>query len=245
MYQNLPNICYECGVPLDKESLTKEHVPPKCFFPKNDRNSLITVPSCREHNSGKSDDDEHLLQIISIQILANEKGQDIGVNKALKGIYRNKKKAKSLARNASLVYIQEEGDDRVRPTFAFKFDEDKFNNSISAICKGLYYYEFHKVFDGEIKSYNEFKISLDYDSIHKNEIYEKSRSFIRKYFSNIERKGENQSIFYYQIIENSEEELDASYIIRLCFYEGIGILVFLKEKKKFKLNPLTSALNRF
>ena len=59
MYKNLPNICYECGATLDKESLTKEHVPPKSFFPKSDRDSLITVPACVKHNGGKSDDDEY------------------------------------------------------------------------------------------------------------------------------------------------------------------------------------------
>lgn len=243
MYQNLPNICYECGIPLDKAKLTKEHVPPKCFFPKSDRSSLITIPSCEEHNGGKSDDDEHLLQMISIQILANDKEQDIGVNKALRGLYRNKKKIKSLASTATLVYFKEKETDSFKQTFAFKFDEQKFDKGISSICKGLYYYEFHKVFNGDIKIYNEFKISLDDNSIHRNKTYEENRALIKKCFSNIEKKGENQSIFYYQVLKGPQE-LNFSYAIRLCFYEGIGILAFLKEKKNFKLNALTAALYR-
>ena len=241
MYQDLPNICYECGILLDQESLTKEHVPPKCLFPKSDKISLITVPSCIEHNGGKSGDDENFLQIISLQILANEKGKNIATNKAVKSILRSRKRTKSLARDATLVYVDEEKNGRLKPTFAFKFNEDEFNSSISSICKGLYYHEFHKVFDGEIKIYNEFQISLDDDSLKKNQEYEKNRIMIKKNFSNMERKGENQEIFYYQLMK-PPKGLGFSLAIRLCFYEGIGILAFLQEKKEFKLNAITSAL---
>lgn len=241
MYQEIPNICYECGIPLNQESLTREHVPPKCFFPRGDKDALITVPSCIEHNGGKSNDDEHLLQIISLQILANEKGQNIATNKAVKSILRNRKRTRSLASTATLVYVDEKRTGQLKPTFAFKFDEDKFNNSISAICKGLYYYEFHKVFNGNIKIYNEFEISLDEDSTKKNEEFENNRSLIEKNFSNIERKGENQEIFYYQIMK-PPKDLGFSFAIRLCFYEGIGILAFLQEKRIFTLNAITTAL---
>ena len=63
--------CYWCG----KSATSTEHVPPKCLFPeekdiskvynKTFRNSLITVPSCDEHNLGKSKDDEHLLSCLT------------------------------------------------------------------------------------------------------------------------------------------------------------------------------------
>jgi hypothetical protein len=46
-----------CGKPAP----TKEHVPPKCFFPKGAGLQLKTVPSCLEHNNAKSNDDQYLL----------------------------------------------------------------------------------------------------------------------------------------------------------------------------------------
>ena len=49
--------CYMCGKP---ES-SKEHVPPKSFFPKGAGLQLKTVPSCAEHNNTKSNDDQYLL----------------------------------------------------------------------------------------------------------------------------------------------------------------------------------------
>lgn len=241
MYQNLPNICYDCGKPLDSNTLTKEHVPPKCLFPKGNKNSLITVPSCTEHNGGKSGDDEYFLQMISIQILANEKGQYIAENKAIKSMVRNRKRIQSLAKNTTLVYVDEEKNGKLKPTFAFKFDEDEFNSSVSSICKGLYYYEFHKIFEGEIRIYNEFQICLDEDSVKKNQEYDENRVMIRNNFSDIERKGKNQEIFYYQIM-NPPKGLGFSLAIRLCFYEGIGILAFLQQKPNLKLNAIKSAL---
>ncbi|MFZ3144305.1 hypothetical protein [Psychrobacter glacincola] len=243
MYQDLPNICYECGILLDQENLTKEHVPPKSFFPESDRDSLITVPACVKHNGGKSDDDEYFFQIICMQIQANEKGQSIATNKAVKGVLRNRKRTKVLASNATQVYVDEDRTGQLKPTFAFKFDDEKLDNSISSICKALYYYEFHKVFIGDIKTYYEFQISLDNDSIKQNKEFEKNRILIQKNFSIIEKKGKNQEIFYYQIMK-LPKGLGFSFAIRLCFYEGVGVLAFLQEKKNLKLNAIQSALIR-
>ena len=59
--------CYWCG----RDATSREHVPPKCLFPEDKdiksiykgtfRRSLITVPSCDEHNLAKSHDDEYLM----------------------------------------------------------------------------------------------------------------------------------------------------------------------------------------
>lgn len=49
--------CYRCGQPAN----TKEHMPPKSFFPKGGNLQLKTVPSCKEHNNDKSGDDQYLL----------------------------------------------------------------------------------------------------------------------------------------------------------------------------------------
>lgn len=49
--------CYHC----DAEGTGREHVPPKCLFPKGgDWPALIKVPSCAAHNNDKSKADEYL-----------------------------------------------------------------------------------------------------------------------------------------------------------------------------------------
>jgi hypothetical protein len=54
------NICYFCDCPAS----SREHAPPKCFFPKGNRENLVTVPSCDKHNSEKSHNDEYMRLII-------------------------------------------------------------------------------------------------------------------------------------------------------------------------------------
>ncbi|ASJ84917.1 hypothetical protein OFL75_09370 [Pseudomonas aeruginosa] len=49
--------CYHC----DAEGTGREHVPPKCLFPKgSDWSKLMTVPSCVTHNNATSKADEYL-----------------------------------------------------------------------------------------------------------------------------------------------------------------------------------------
>ncbi len=54
--------CYVCG----NAATTREHVPPKSFFPKGCGLQLKTVPSCPDHNNAKSNDDQYLLAHISM-----------------------------------------------------------------------------------------------------------------------------------------------------------------------------------
>lgn len=57
----MQEICYAC----DNLATSQEHCPPRCFFPKNERVNLITVPACSEHNNEKSDNDEWVRLIIA------------------------------------------------------------------------------------------------------------------------------------------------------------------------------------
>ena len=52
-----------CGA----EGSTREHVPPRCFFPKGvGHQELLTVRSCPKHNTSKSNDDQYVLAQICI-----------------------------------------------------------------------------------------------------------------------------------------------------------------------------------
>ena len=44
-----------------RRGTTREHIPPKSFFPKDQRNQLLTVKSCELHNNKKSSDDIYVL----------------------------------------------------------------------------------------------------------------------------------------------------------------------------------------
>jgi hypothetical protein len=60
---SMMNRCYMCGA----AGSTREHVPPRCFFPKGSGDQqLLTVPSCPKHNTAKSNDDQYVLAQICI-----------------------------------------------------------------------------------------------------------------------------------------------------------------------------------
>jgi hypothetical protein len=87
------NTCYVCGKP----ATSVEHVPPRSFFPKEHRTSLITVPSCNEHNQIKSKDDEYIRSILLkiAQSPASElvKKQERALERALEKFLEEFKKA--------------------------------------------------------------------------------------------------------------------------------------------------------
>jgi hypothetical protein len=53
--------CYMCAA----EATTREHVPPKSFFPMSYRENLVTVPSCATHNHDQALDIEYVRNVIA------------------------------------------------------------------------------------------------------------------------------------------------------------------------------------
>lgn len=220
-----PNICYFCGMPLDKTTITREHVPPKCFFPKGQKVDLITVPSCKEHNGGKSGDDEYLFLMNSINILANNDGKNITTSKGVKAILRNKKIKQELAKNAQPLYVESLKNGKIEPTFAFSVDFDRIANSIKSIAKGLYFHKFQEVFYGDIVVSNESTIFLDREDDKRNQCLEVLRHTSNEIFSNSTKEGQNPNIFYYQI-----EQIRENTMIKMCFYGNVSFTASLKTQ---------------
>src|SRR5439155_12576186 len=66
------NVCYNCGRPAD----SKDHLPPKCFFPKPVPAHLITQPCCTACNNGFSLIDEKF----RIFLVADEQRSSAGLH---------------------------------------------------------------------------------------------------------------------------------------------------------------------
>ncbi len=67
MRRNKMKTCYMCRAP----ATSREHAPPKSFFPLAYRTNLVTVPSCDEHNLENSEDVEYVRNVISGQRSTN------------------------------------------------------------------------------------------------------------------------------------------------------------------------------
>ncbi len=60
--------CYRCGAP----ATSREHFPPKSFFPGKAGLQLRTVGSCDLHNNAKSNDDQYVLALICIRAMRGD-----------------------------------------------------------------------------------------------------------------------------------------------------------------------------
>jgi hypothetical protein len=67
--------CYFQG--CAKEGKTKEHIPPKAFFPKDQREQLITIRSCKDHNTDKSGDDLYALAQICLNSSPRNRAREV------------------------------------------------------------------------------------------------------------------------------------------------------------------------
>jgi hypothetical protein len=73
--------CYYQG--CTQRGTTKEHIPPKSFFPKDQRNQLLTVPSCELHNNAKSSDDIYVLAHICLNSSQSNQSRDVFIERVV------------------------------------------------------------------------------------------------------------------------------------------------------------------
>ena len=71
--------CYFPG--CEKKGITKEHIPPRSFFPKGEKEQLLTVKSCEDHNNAKCTDDLYVLAQICINASPSNRAREIFLKK--------------------------------------------------------------------------------------------------------------------------------------------------------------------
>lgn len=215
--------CYMCS----SFATSREHVPPKNLFPEacemggtDYRINLITVPSCDEHNSAKSHDDEFLMVSLAGIIGNNSIGYMHKIGKVDRAI--------RLSANRLLDQILLEKTDIHRVEFgADKFidvlwgtpDVERLHRCFEHIAYGLHQHHFRKRFCGRIN------VLLGY-LFHKDQNTRTWCEFIRdKADIDLQGKpniGSNQEVFYYQL---SDPDQFGLFLMRLCFYGGLRVYI--------------------
>lgn len=91
--------CYFQG--CSNAAINREHIPPKGFFPKNQRDQLITVPSCEKHNNKKTTDDTYILAHICMYSSPNNQSREVFIKHVAKQLdYNNSTFRKMIAKNS-------------------------------------------------------------------------------------------------------------------------------------------------
>ena len=141
--------CYRCGKP----ATTNEHVPPKSFFPRGGNLQLKTVPSCQEHNNGKSGDDQYLLTHITMHAA---KGDNLAKRLFLRSV------VPQLERSA--LFRQRIAGDRVERgdgSVAYPVDTARCDRFFDHLCYALYFDKFGESFSDDAHRINHCYLSLE------------------------------------------------------------------------------------
>lgn len=130
--------CVHCTtVPAE----TRDHVPPKSFFPIPRPSNLITVPSCLECNQGAGKDEDYFLATF---MFSNAGTTDSG-----RGIWnrlrRTYEKNVGLRRRIAGALRRKEfyttGGIYLGQGMTIDYDEKRFDAVVTKIVRGLYFYE--------------------------------------------------------------------------------------------------------
>lgn len=224
MYRKKKNdsSCYACGKP----ATTREHVPPKVFFPeKKDmpskypdfRTDLLTVPSCDDHNLTKSLDDEYLFMIIVASHVVNEIALR-HFKKVIRAIHHAPNKGKIYLKNVTPASVNG------LLTIASDIDIERFYSSLGLIAKGIYYHNFSEQWLShiEIMPLSLFKRPQSMQDMHTNEKIKELRGMVSQLFLKEKIEGSHPEIFFYQFHLDPDTKKN---ILRMVFYEGFEVVV--------------------
>lgn len=121
--------CYYQG--CKQGGITKEHVPPKSFFPKDQRKQLLTVPSCTLHNNSKSSDDVYVLAQICLNTSPANRSREIFMQRVVPQLgYNDNAFRKMLTKDKELL---------PGGSVRYQVDIDRFDNFFTSLSCGIVY----------------------------------------------------------------------------------------------------------
>lgn len=199
-------ICYCC----DAAGSTKEHVPPKSFFPPSLRKNLITVPSCEAHNLDNSEDVEIARSQICQHIQTNGVARSLAADKVLRSLQRNNAAlAKKTLRNLRPVIVNGQ------QTGVFTAAIDSINRVMEAIAYAIYFHTKGNRYTGS------WQIILSSLVFHQMPAEGSTDGWkaVQEALANLPYTSipmPEPSVFTCEVYEVSETKV----IYRFCFYEG-------------------------
>lgn len=208
--------CYICGAPF----YSVEHAPARSFFPKDKRNSLITVPSCKKHNEDMSIDDEYVRLIIACSIGNNKVAIAHFKEKCIKTLQRSEALTKTLASSSKYVLVSKDNESPHKE-LTIEIDRNRFNKVIRKIAYAMYYNKFGEVWQRKLNIGTEYLLNED----NSNEPLAKLIQEIKKKsdITSIKFEGSEPSVFKYAFLSGKDKY---EQILIMVFYEGFEVWCF-------------------
>jgi len=120
--------CYFQG--CVEKGTTKEHIPPRSFFPDGEKTNLLTVKSCEKHNGAKSTNDLYVLAQICMNSAPSNRAREVFLNKVAPQLSYN---------NDALRKMLLEGSYQVDGGVAYAVNIERFDEFFTALSCGLIY----------------------------------------------------------------------------------------------------------
>ena len=136
--------CYMC----EENATTREHVPPRAFFPDGFRTNLWTVPSCVTHNLGNSRDVEYTRNVIVSHRNVRGTAQQLAQSASFRSFEHSSALFFQTFERAELVILDGE------ETAVFPFDLQRFKQVMVAIASALFYRVGGRPYKGQWKVFS-------------------------------------------------------------------------------------------
>ena len=214
----------------ESEATSDEHAPPKCLFPERKdlppgadyRINLITVPSCDEHNSLKSQHDEYLLQALAGSYTSSQVGLDQFIGKVRRSFERTPKKASSFVQRSRPVLLRRSAEDEWEQGAEVSVEGERLDLVLENCARALYFHETASKFLGRVQVITAFTMYHDPDLQAK---VTSGIDALTTYFANHPPKGANPSVFWYKFEDGQNT---AMFLMR--FYSNSKVMVRLDKR---------------
>lgn len=193
----------------DAAVTSREHVPPECLFPSGHRRNLITVPSCDQHNTEKSGDDEVVAYGLGLQAGTNELATGPRLKKFMRAGNRRPGLARAVIKNPQpITYDGHE-------TSAIDVDRDRFDRVMDHTARGLLLHHTGRKHLGALGVHCLGFFCLEGPTARQvNAVLESLRATTAKGMALFDFKGENPEVFKYQV----RFELPDQIMVRMVLY---------------------------
>lgn len=211
--------CYMCS----SAATSREHVPPRCLFPKsadtgfNFRQRLITVPSCDLHNTRKAQDDEFLMVSLAGILGNNSIGYSHRLGKVNRAVLRSSRRlldAAFVSKQSHFVAVDE---NKFLEIIWGTPDVARLQRCFDRIARGLHRHHFGMSFDGEVRTHLGYLAPKPGNA-------STFRDFIKHRVEidliGIQHQGDNPGVFSYRF---SEPDSFGYYLVEMRFYGGVII----------------------
>jgi hypothetical protein len=210
------------------DAKTREHFPPKSFFPKGENLQLWTVPSCINHNNKKSKDDQYFLtQILMNMSREGNLARERFMQSIAPQLEKSPKFRKMIAENSKRT---------VNGKRAYHVEINRMYNVMDGMCHALIFRRFGKSLPQEnYRIHHEFCNFTSFDNVHDEfvsgwiELFEKITTENSWALSAEVADKKAEEVYSYKIFAPSE--LTASITIEHLFYGGFKVISLLTNKQ--------------